>query len=107
MFGKKKETPIITDEARIDEVLSRGVAEIIDPNDLREKMKSGRPLRIKLGIDPTSPHLHLGRAAQLLKLKDFQDLGHHIILIIGDATGVIGDTSDKESGTRNAGISAI
>lgn len=88
---------IITDEKLIDEILTRGVAEVINKEDLRKKMLSGKELRIKLGIDPTSPNLHLGRSIPLLKLKDFQDLGHKIILIIGDFTGVIGDTSDKES----------
>jgi len=58
---------------------------------------SGERLRIKLGIDPTSPDLHIGRAVPLLKLKDFQELGHQIVLIVGDFTAVIGDTSDKEA----------
>ena len=58
---------------------------------------SGRQLRIKLGIDPTSPDLHIGRAIPLLKLRDFQELGHQIVLIVGDFTAVIGDTSDKEA----------
>ena len=88
---------IITDEKKIDELLSRSVMEVIDKNDLREKLLSGKRLKIKLGIDPTSPNLHLGRAVALWKLKDFQDLGHEIILLLGDFTGTIGDTSDKES----------
>lgn len=79
------------------DLLDRGVAEIIDRSNLEAKLQSGRSLRIKLGIDPTSPHIHLGRSIPLLKLRDFQRLGHKIILIIGDFTGVIGDTSDKES----------
>lgn len=84
-------------ESRIEEVLSRGVAEVIDRANLKKKLLSGKKLRIKLGIDPTSPNLHLGRAVSLLKLRDLQDLGHQVILLIGDFTGVIGDTSDKES----------
>ncbi|MDP1619970.1 MAG: tyrosine--tRNA ligase [Candidatus Moranbacteria bacterium] len=84
-------------ENRIDEILNRGVAEVIDRANLKKKLLSGKKLRIKLGIDPTSPNLHLGRAVSLLKLRDLQDLGHQIILLIGDFTGVIGDTSDKES----------
>ncbi len=88
---------IITDEKLIDEILSRGVAEVIDRANLKKKLLSGKKLRIKLGIDPTGPNLHLGRAVVLLKLKDLQDLGHQISLLIGDSTGVIGDTSDKES----------
>lgn len=81
----------------LDDVLNRGVEEIIDKKNLETKLKSGKQLRIKLGIDPTSPNIHLGRSIPLLKLKDFQDLGHQIILIIGDFTGIIGDTSDKDS----------
>ncbi len=82
---------------KIAELLNRGVEEIIDRSTLEKKLKSGKQLRIKLGIDPTSPNLHLGRSIPLLKLRDFQQLGHKIILIIGDFTGVIGDTSDKDS----------
>ena len=82
---------------KIDEILSRGVSEVIDYNHLKEKLLSGKKLRIKLGIDPTSPNLHLGRSVALLKLRDLQELGHQIVFIIGDFTGVIGDTSDKES----------
>lgn len=88
---------ISADKAKIDEILTRGVAEIIDKKRLEEKLLSGRKLRIKLGIDPTSPHIHLGRSVVLLKLRDFQELGHRIVFIIGDFTGTIGDTSDKES----------
>jgi tyrosyl-tRNA synthetase len=96
MFGINK-TKINTEEKEIEEVLSRGVEEMIERKSLEEKLKSGKQLRIKLGIDPTSPNIHLGRSIPLLKLKDFQDLGHKIILIIGDYTAVIGDTSDKDS----------
>ncbi|MDP2820881.1 MAG: tyrosine--tRNA ligase [bacterium] len=82
---------------KIEELLARGVEEIIDKNNLENKLKKGKKLRVKLGIDPTSPNIHLGRSIPLLKLKDFQELGHKIILIIGDFTGLIGDTSDKDS----------
>ena len=82
---------------KIEELLTRGVDKVVGEDELRERLVSGKELRIKLGIDPTSPHIHLGRATQLLKLRDFQELGHKIVFIIGDATGVIGDTSDKES----------
>jgi tyrosyl-tRNA synthetase len=88
---------VVTDEKKILELLSRGVEEIIDGDHLFGKLKSGVRLRVKLGIDPTSPNIHLGRTIPLLKLKDFQDLGHQIVLIIGDFTGLIGDTSDKDS----------
>ncbi len=84
-------------QSKIDQLLSRGVTEIIDKDNLLKKLKSGKELRIKLGIDPTSPHIHLGRSIPLLKLRDFQDLGHKIILLVGDFTGLIGDTSDKDS----------
>lgn len=88
---------INVDPKKIDEVLSRGVEEVIDAQNLREKLLSGKALRIKLGIDPTSPNIHIGRAIPLLKLRDFQNLGHKVVLIIGDFTGIIGDASDKES----------
>lgn len=88
---------INTEQNKIDELLSRGVDEVIDKDHLEKQLKSGKQLRIKLGIDPTSPNVHIGRAVPLFKLKDFQELGHKIVLIIGDFTGVIGDTSDKDS----------
>jgi tyrosyl-tRNA synthetase len=82
---------------KINELLTRGVEEVIEIDSLKKKFESGKKLRIKLGIDPTSPNIHLGRAVPLMKLRDFQNLGHKIVLIIGDFTGVIGDTSDKDS----------
>ena len=81
----------------IDEILTRGVEEVIEKESLEKKLKSGKKLRIKLGIDPTSPNLHLGRTVPILKLQDFQKAGHKIVLIIGYFTGLIGDTSDKEA----------
>ncbi len=88
---------IDTDAKKINELLTRGVDEIIGKEELEQQLKNGQELRIKLGIDPTSPNLHLGRSIPLLKLRDFQNLGHKIVFIIGDFTGIIGDTSDKES----------
>jgi len=88
---------ISTDSQKIEELLTRGVTEVIHEDDLRKKLESGRQLRVKLGIDPTSPNLHIGRAVALLKLRDFQELGHQIVFIVGDFTAVIGDTSDKDS----------
>jgi len=88
---------VSTDQEKISELLSRFVCEVIDKEALHARLVSGERLRVKLGIDPTSPDIHLGRAVLLLKLRDFQELGHQIVLIIGDATGVIGDTSDKDS----------
>lgn len=78
-------------------LLTRGVVEIIHEDELKKKLTEGKPLRIKLGIDPTSPNIHLGRTIPLLKLRDFQNLGHQVIFLIGDFTGVIGDTSDKNA----------
>lgn len=88
---------INTDPQKINELLSRGVDEVIVKEDLEKKLKSGKQLRVKLGFDPTSPNIHIGRSVALLKLRDFQELGHQIIFIVGDFTGVIGDTSDKDS----------
>lgn len=88
---------IITDENRIEEILTRGVVEVVDREHLKKRLLSGEKLRIKLGIDPTGPRLHLGRAIALWKLRDFQDLGHQIVLIIGDFTGQLGDASDKDN----------
>lgn len=88
---------INTDSKKIDELLSRGVEEIIDENNLRRKLVSGKKLRIKFGIDPTGPKIHIGRAISLWKLRAFQEMGHQIILIIGDFTARIGDASDKQA----------
>lgn len=86
----------------IDEAISRirrGVDELIPEEDLVEKLRSGRRLRIKAGFDPTAPDLHLGHTVLLNKLRQFQDLGHEILFLIGDFTGMIGDPSGK-SATR-------
>jgi len=85
------------EDRKIDRLLTRNVSEIIDKDHLKQTLKSGKKLRIKLGIDPTGPKIHLGRAVALWKLKEFQDLGHQIVLIIGDFTGLVGDASDKKS----------
>ncbi|MCU0611454.1 MAG: tyrosine--tRNA ligase [Candidatus Eisenbacteria bacterium] len=84
----------------IDELLTRGVTQAIDQENLRRRAAAGAPLRIKLGIDPTGPLLHLGRAVPLLKLRAFQDLGHLPVIVIGDFTGRIGDASDKDAERR-------
>lgn len=81
----------------LDEILTRGVTEIVDREHLLKKLRSKKKLRIKLGIDPTAKNIHIGRAVVLWKLRALQDLGHKIVLIIGDFTGLIGDTSDKDS----------
>ncbi len=86
---------VITDEAKIDELLSRGVEDIIVKEDLKKDLMGGRQLRIKLGIDPTGPKIHIGRAIPLRKLREFQKLGHQVVLIVGDFTAQVGDASDK------------
>jgi tyrosyl-tRNA synthetase len=83
------------------EVLKRGTIEVISEEALLAKLSLGRPLRIKLGLDPTAPDIHIGNAIVLQKLRQFQDLGHEAILVIGDFTGLIGDPSGK-SETRPA-----
>ena len=80
-------------------LISRGAEELLKVEELREKLASGRPLRIKAGFDPTAPDLHLGHTVLLNKLRQFQDLGHQVIFLIGDFTGMIGDPSGK-SATR-------
>jgi tyrosyl-tRNA synthetase len=81
----------------IEEVLVRGVEEIVVRERLEKLLLEGKPLRIKYGIDPTGPKIHIGRACTLWKLRAFQDLGHKVVLIIGTATAQIGDPSDKLS----------
>jgi tyrosyl-tRNA synthetase len=76
-------------------VIKRGCDELIVEDELREKLKTGRPLRVKLGMDPTAPDLHLGHTVVINKLRQFQDLGHHVQFLIGDFTGMIGDPSGK------------
>ncbi|MBA3981763.1 MAG: tyrosine--tRNA ligase [Alcanivorax sp.] len=79
--------------------IRRGTDEIILEEDLRRKLASGRPLRIKAGFDPTAPDLHFGHTVLINKLRQFQDLGHQVVFLIGDFTGMIGDPSGK-SATR-------
>ena len=77
------------------EIIKQGVDEIIGENDLIEKLKQGKKLTVKVGFDPTAPDLHLGHTVILRKMRQFQDLGHKIIFLIGDFTGKIGDPSGK------------
>lgn len=91
---------IIIDEQKIKWLLERGVSEVIEKESLDKKLKSGKRLTVKLGADPSRPDLHLGHTVVFKKLKEFQNLGHKIIFIIGDYTGMIGDPSGK-SATRN------
>ena len=78
-------------------VITSGAAQIVPEADLRKKLEKGEPLNIKLGVDPTSPDLHLGHAVPLRKMRQFQDLGHNVTLIIGNGTALIGDPSGKNS----------
>ena len=78
-------------------VIASGVAKIVPEEGLRKKLERGVPLNIKLGVDPTSPDLHLGHAVPLRKMRQFQDLGHKVTLIIGNGTALIGDPSGKNS----------
>ena len=78
-------------------IISSGAAQIVPQEALLEKLKRGVPLNIKLGVDPTAPDIHLGHAVPLRKLRQFQDLGHEVTLIIGDGTALIGDPSGRNS----------
>ncbi|MDD3729165.1 MAG: tyrosine--tRNA ligase [Candidatus Pacebacteria bacterium] len=88
---------IDTDKKKIKEILERGIERAIDKKSLLEKLSSGKILRVKHGVDPTGPNIHIGRAMQLWKLRAFQELGHKVVLIIGDFTAQIGDASDKQA----------
>src|SRR6266436_904724 len=86
----------------VDEQLAyikKGAAEIVKESELRSKLErslaSGKPLRVKAGFDPTAPDLHLGHTVLLRKLKHFQDLGHRVVFLIGDMTGLIGDPTGR------------
>ena len=79
------------------EQISRGVDEILLVEDLQEKLKSGKSLRVKAGFDPTAPDLHIGHTVLINKLRQFQDLGHEVLFLIGDFTGMIGDPTGKNA----------
>lgn len=79
------------------ELIKRGSEELLVESELVERLKTGRPLRIKLGMDPTAPDLHLGHTVVINKLRHYQDLGHHILFLIGDFTGQIGDPTGKNT----------
>ena len=86
--------PSIDDQLK---VIKRGCDELLVEAELIEKLKLGRPLRIKLGMDPTAPDLHIGHTVVINKLRQFQDLGHHVQFLIGDFTGMIGDPTGKNA----------
>ena len=85
----------MTDIDRQMATIKRGIAELIDEKELRKKLERGTPLRIKVGFDPTAPDLHLGHTVVMHKMRHFQELGHHVIFLIGDFTGRIGDPSGR------------
>lgn len=86
-----------TKKAKIYELLERGVDRVVVKEDLERLLNSGKKLRVYLGIDPTSTVIHLGNAVPLRKLRDFMELGHEVIFLVGSFTALIGDTSDKDS----------
>jgi tyrosyl-tRNA synthetase len=77
------------------DTIQRGAGEVILVDDLKRKLARGKPLRVKAGFDPTAPDLHLGHTVLLNKMRQFQDLGHHVMFLIGDFTGMIGDPSGR------------
>ena len=90
---------MITSQQQLEE-LKRGTIDFIDEKDFIKKveksLKTKKPLRVKLGVDPTAPDIHLGHTVALQKLRQFQDLGHHAVLIIGDYTALVGDPSGTQ-----------
>ncbi|MBI4059747.1 tyrosine--tRNA ligase, partial [Candidatus Giovannonibacteria bacterium] len=82
-------------EEKIENLLTRNIEKVIDRAHLEKELKSGKKLRVKLGIDPTGGNLHIGHAVAYWKLREFQDMGHKLVIIIGDFTAQIGDPSDK------------
>lgn len=87
----------MTDINQVLAELKRGVDEVLSEEDLIEKLKENRPLKIKLGADPTAPDIHLGHTVVLNKLRQFQQLGHEVYFLIGDFTGMVGDPSGKNT----------
>ena len=90
----------MTDLDKSLEMIRRGADEIIREEDLRQKLEQGKPLRVKTGFDPTAPDLHLGHTVLINKMRHFQDLGHHVMFLIGDFTGLIGDPSGRDDSRK-------
>jgi tyrosyl-tRNA synthetase len=94
-------TKIITDKIQVEEVITRGVETIYpDKNDLEKLLLSGKKIRLYCGFDPSAASLHIGNAIQINKLSQFQSLGHEVIFLIGDFTGMIGDPTDKTAARK-------
>ncbi|MDH3790025.1 MAG: tyrosine--tRNA ligase, partial [Xanthomonadales bacterium] len=85
----------MTDSDHGLDLIARGTDEITKPEELEQRLKLGRPLRVKVGFDPTAPDLHIGHTVIINKMRQFQDLGHEVIFLIGDFTGLIGDPTGK------------
>jgi tyrosyl-tRNA synthetase len=83
------------------EYLAKGSVDLIDRNDLKAKIARGKPLTVKVGFDPTAPDIHLGHTVVIRKMRHFQQMGHRVIFLIGDFTGMIGDPTGKKA-TRPA-----
>src|SRR5258705_7437727 len=79
------------------EFLAKGTVDLIERNDLKAKLQRGKPLTVKVGFDPTAPDIHLGHTVVIRKMKHFQQLGHRVIFLIGDFTGMIGDPTGKNA----------
>jgi tyrosyl-tRNA synthetase len=92
-MAKSRKAPVDLDRAL--ELIRRGAVDLIDEGELCKKLQSGRKLRVKLGLDPTAPDLHLGHTVVINKLRHFQELGHQVQFLIGDFTGMIGDPTGK------------
>ena len=86
---------IMTDVQHALELIARGTDEIIKLEELEQRLATGRPLCVKVGFDPTAPDLHIGHTVLINKMRQFQDLGHRVIFLIGDFTGMIGDPTGK------------
>ena len=89
------------------EIIKRGAVEVLPEEELVAKLKKGRPLRIKAGFDPTAPDLHLGHTVLIQKMKQFQDLGHEVVFLIGDFTGMIGDPTGKSETRKQLSLEEV
>jgi tyrosyl-tRNA synthetase len=94
--AEEAEAPVLSADEQLH-IITSGIAALVPEADMAKKLARGVPLRVKLGVDPTAPDLHLGHAVPLRKLRQFQDLGHTVVLIIGDFTALIGDPSGRNS----------
>ena len=87
----------MTDVQKALTLIKRGADELLIESEFIDKLESGRPLRVKAGFDPTAPDLHLGHTVLINKLRHFQELGHHVMFLIGDFTGMIGDPTGRNA----------